>query len=223
VSIKYLEDRAALDFEHAGLRVLIVGDDEPFSGPQDNDNAGTIYSWTRDFDGDERINEPDLEIDVATGEHDEPDWQVVDLPRYMAHYHDAALTIGLRFADYGSSGARLYVDNDDPNCCICFTQKELDHEWSGSVDDATKYALARVNELDEWLQGNVYGVVVCSPDDDSEPEVLDSVWGFIGDPFGKSGEYMKAEGRALAESVRAELDHEAAEAHRWACADVMTV
>lgn len=228
-------------YEHAGLWVEIVPDDDGSSSPQDNDNAGTIYSWIYDrgWDGDERISEPELTIDCRRCEgegtidgsseptaarYDQrtcPDCDGVgeiecDLPTYMRHNFDAVLTLPLFFADYGSSGARLYIMEDGPNCCICFTQEDLDKEWDGSVDDATKYAEARIDELDDYFQGNVFGIVVR---DREGGEVLESVWGFIGE---YDAEYIRAEAASMAEGCAEEIEHERHLAHEWACRDVLT-
>jgi hypothetical protein len=232
-------------YEHAGVWVEIVPDDDPVSSPQDNDNAGTIYSWVYDgtWEGDERISEPELTIDCPNCEgegtvesDDEPvldaddhpiekncpncegnGYIECDLPTYMRHNYDAVLTIPLFFSDYGSTGARLYVMEDGPNCAICFTQKQLDDEWNGSVDDATKYAEARVNELDQWLQGYVFGIVIR---DREGGEVMESVWGFIGEP---DEGYIKAEAASMAESCAEQVQHEAELAQEWAARGVVTV
>lgn len=251
-------DEPALTFEHAGLLVEIHGDDSQSSDPQDNDNAGTIYSWDRSFDGDERIVEPEMEIPCPKCDHEDPDCCSgcggtgtvdVTIEGYMAHNYDAALTIGLRYSDYGSSGARLYLDADDPNCAICFTQKEIDHEWSGHVEPypipvraadgsstgetelgggARAYAKARVNEMDEWLQGYVYGYVIKNADgSDIVPAKLgDSCWGFIGDILvgpANPEPYIFSEAKAAAEGVAEDIKREAELVFEWACRDVVTV
>jgi hypothetical protein len=224
-------------YEHAGLVVEFVHDEDgSYADPQQNDNAGTIYSWTRDFDGDETIGEPDLTLDCPDCEGYEDlsscekcgggGYVDCDLPQYMRHGYGAVLTIGLRFEDHGSNGCRLRMNNDDPNAAICFTRKDLGTEWSGSVDDATKYAEARIGELDKWLQGDVVGIVIREPTmSDGIPGVLlDSVWGFIADPFDpKDREYLVSEGNAMAEGCAEEIAREKAEAEYWACADVITI
>lgn len=238
----------AEQYEHAGLSVEIV-QDEDASSPQDNDNAGTIYSWSGNFDGDERISEPEEELEAEDDTEDRGDgYTTVDLPMYMRRCYDAVLTIPLWYADYGSSGARIYV-NDEPNCAICFTQKELDEEFSGSVDDATKYATARIGELDNYLQGNVWGIVIKQYPSacpccgfayywqDVHPgvcdgcghmmkgEVLESVWGFIGNLWdnGEERKYILEEANSIAEDCAERVEAERQEALRWACADVVTV
>lgn len=241
-------------YEHAGVMVEIVQDCDPMS-PQDNDNAGTLYSWTRDFDGDERIGTPDMEVLCPTcqGEALVPtrywpgaDWTgclrcdgggtlIVDYDAWFAEHHDAALTVPLWYDNYGSRGSRLY-ESDDPNCALCFTQKEIDYEWSGHLDPypwpvrdadgnstgemtegggARAYAQARINELDQYFSGNVWGIVIRH-----EGEVLESVWGFIDEP---DGEYIRQEAEGMAEAVAASIRKEAEEVAYWATRDVVTV
>lgn len=203
-------------FTHAGVLVEIVPDDDGFSSdPSNNESAGTLYSWARDFVGDKRIAEPDLMVDTTEDWNADPVYEAIDLSRFFADEYRAALTIPLFFADYGSRGATIYV-SDDPNCALVFTQKELDDEWGGSADDATKYAEARIKELADWLEGNVYGIVIREHEGG---EVLDSVWGFIGNPL--TG-YIHEEGERMAEEAAEALAEEAAEAFKWACADVVT-
>lgn len=228
---------AYVSFEHAGVLVEIVQDDDPGYGPQENDNAGTIYSWTPSFDGDERIHEPDLQVDDSETWDEDPRWRVISLDEFMRTNYDAALTVPLFFSDYGSPGARIY-QSDDPNCAICFTQKEIDHEWSGHIDPysvtrengevveyggARKYAEARINELDQWFRGEVYGIVIRDPETN---EVMESVWGFIDDQVWTENaekSYTISEARSMAEGCAAQITREKSEAFRWACADVVTV
>jgi hypothetical protein len=249
-------------FEHAGVIVEIVGDDEPMS-PQDNDNAGTLYSWTREFDGDESIRDPDgfgIACDKCGGygvDQNDDDCPVCegtgevqsgDVARYFAEAYNAALTIPLYFAYYGSTGARIY-ESDNPNCALVFTQEEINREWSGHIEPYTvkmknavdesltgetreyggarAYAKARIDELDDYLQGNVFGIVVrertdedIDPEDDDSGEVLESVWGFIGNP---DGDWILGEARELAEAASEQVAHEKACAFAWACRDVVTI
>lgn len=240
-------------YEHAGVIVEIVQDDDYDSGPQDHDNAGTLYSWTSSFDGDERINEPDLIVyraystnSLSSEDGEDEEGREVNLAEYMRANYDAALTVPLYFADYGSSGARIYKSDRDPNCALCFTQKEIDYEWSGHVDPypvtmqgtgevreyggARSYAEARINELDLWLQGYTFGIVIRErdksiedPEEDRKGDVLESVWGFIGDPMAESGKYIRDEARSMAEGCAEQVEAEHAEAYEWACRDVVTV
>jgi hypothetical protein len=218
-----MADQTVRQFEHAGLTVRLVDDDDfDRTSPFENDNAGTIYSWTRDFDGDESIWCRDTVggKPYALAGADNPN----DLSSYFAANHDAVLTLPLRYEDWGASGARLRIsDADSANAVLVFTQADLDREWSGSVDDATMYAEGRVRELDNWLQGNVFGIVV-EHDLGEAPMACDSVWGFIGDPWSDGDwEWFQSEGRAIAADVRDSIDYEEAERERWACADVITI
>ena len=69
--------------------------------------------------------------------------------------------------------------------------------------DVMKRIYGWVEDYDHYLNGNVWGFEVKSP----EGDVLESCWGFIGDPD-ESG--VIQEGRATAESLLADREREAA-------------
>ena len=84
-------------------------------------------------------------------------------------------------------------------------------EWRLSA----KARLAAESLLKEWnqyLSGDVYGYIV---DDDGLNE--DSCWGFYG------LEYCEQQAKEIAEHVAKKREEEAAESHKWACADIVTV
>jgi len=63
-----------------------------------------------------------------------------------------------------------------------------------------------IKEMDLYLQGYVFGIVVC-PDEESD-NVLESVWGFIGDP---DADWIVSEAKEMAEGVRHDIDKREAE------------
>jgi len=210
-------------FEHAGVTVEIVPDLDP-SDPQDNDNAGTIYSWARDFAGDEHIYCRDT-ISGRPYELSNHTYETTGvlatrrLFAYFREHYDAVLTIPLYYSA-GSYAARLYEDTaEDANAVICFTRDELDREWAGKIAAARRYAKARVGELDDWLRGNVYGIVIRHP---KSGEVLDSCWGFIGDLYGESGKYIYEQANEMADACAEQIAREKTEVAYWAARDVVT-
>ena len=192
---------------HARLIVELVQDDTGCGDPQENDNAGTLYSWTREFKGDEQIGEPDLTSAL--------------LLRYW--FEDAALVIPLRYSN--SHGACLYeCDDEDANCALVFTRDEIAKEWGGHVEPknennlgARNYAKSRIEELDNWLRGNCWGIVIRDPE---TKEVLESVWGFIGDP---DSDWIREEGDSMAEACAESIREETEERAYWMARDVQTV
>lgn len=152
-------------FTHAGRRVEIYQDIDPES-PASWDNAGTLViegDWGT-FADESRAPENR----TCDG------WETeIRLRRIFAH----ELVIPVRFSDYGSSGATLYeCDPDDANGIIYCTPEEIDAEWSSSRDDAERYLLGRIEETNQYLQGDVYGFVIS----DEAGNHLDSCWGFYG-------------------------------------------
>lgn len=235
---------AIITEEHAGMTIEIYHDDDPMNPFTDfRDQPGHILRWTRDFDLGEEIREPDGVINcphcegsgydptrshdptdetfgaeckhcVGTGEQDSDDFA-----QWFSIHYSAALALPLRFEDWRSNGASIYVsDWDNANAVWIFTAEDLQTEWSGSADDATKYATAMLAELSDYYQGNVYGFVVNDP----AGEHVSSCWGFIGEPW-KDDAYIMKEARAAAEYGAEEAARERAEAFRAACSDVVTV
>lgn len=237
-------------WEHEGLLVEIVHDDDPVS-PQENDNAGTLYSWTSEFRGDDQIGQPSGEVlcPVCQGDGEVPTrytpsapwtecrkcdgdgYLVVDLRQWFEEHYDAALTIPLRYSN--SHGACLYGSScdEDANCALVFTREDIEREWNGWVvpqgpnnSGAINYARARIKELDDYLQGNVWGIVIRESSDEVEGEgtglILESCWGFIGEP---DAEWIREEANGMAEGVAEGIQREADEAAYWAARDVVTV
>lgn len=216
-------------WEHAGVVVEIVHDDDPLS-PQENDNAGTIYSWHRWFVGDERIPEPDkwaycdedgdLDPEAEIGSET---WREVTLDEWFQLQYSAVVVIPLWYEE-GRGGMASIYESDNPNCALVFTQEDLEKEWGGSADDARRYAEARIKELDDYLQGQVWGIVIREPSDEIGGEgtglILWSVWGFIGDPdSGWIRETANEEAETQAHILQAEAD----EVAYWAARDVVTL
>lgn len=220
--------------EHAGVIIEIVHDDDPGRSPQDNYNAGTLYSWDRWFQSDEQISEPDRIIYVDETPDDDGYREDVSIERWFAYHYDAVLTIPLWY-DEGRGGVARIYESDDPNCALVFTQAEIDKEfparvpgcrpeYPGGVESAKIYAKARINELDQFLSGNVWGIVIREPSDEVEGEgtgfILDSCWGFIDEP---DGEYIRSEADGMAEGAAEELQKEADEVAYWSARGMVTV
>lgn len=91
---------------------------------------------------------------------------------------------------------------------------------SKSEDDIENRLREEVKFYAAYLEGMVFGFVI----EDEDGEVLDSCWGFL-DPDAWSPEksYVHQAAREAAEEQAELIQQEAAEAERWACADVITV
>lgn len=183
----HLDDYTENEFEHAGLTVRIVRDIDPALNPRtDYDAPSTWYgeggesSWAGGYcSAAEWIREKRLE---------------------------GCSVIPVRYADYGSNGARLYeADLDDANGAFICDLATVRHEWgegSGKYqghNGARRYMRGEIAEMDQFLQGNVYGIVIGDETNDN----IESVWGFIGEP---DADWILSEARDLAEGVRDSID-----------------
>lgn len=201
--------------EREGCKLAIYPDDDPMNPITDYEHAGTIYSWARDFSGDESVDNPLDYLDA-----------VLDAESALREYFDAAVVVPLRFSDYGASGATLHIcDADDANACWAVTAEELASEWFPSdpskggpgagEQGARRYCETLVDEIDAWLRGETWGFVVTTP----TLGETESCWGFI-DPNVWSGDpeksYCVAEARAALDRAVEANRRELAERDRLA-------
>lgn len=167
-----------------------------------------------------------------------------------AEIGNGCVLIPLRYEDYGSSGSRLYEgEDDDFNAYVYVDHETVMREWGGAVARmaegeqleskvggyvdptdgefrpaawwARSYLLGEVEEMDEYLQGNVYGWMVGT---EEEPH-MDSCWGFygLGSGEGANRDHMHSEANGSAEHLRDSAIEEANEAAEWAARGVVTV
>lgn len=111
---------------------------------------------------------------------------------------------------------------DDPGEAFASTDENIEAQLRNEV---AYYAA--------YLEGSVFGYEVVAPEldedgefdpDDCDGEVLDSCWGFLElSLWGREEPYVKVAAREAAECCAERIANERAEAHRWACADVVTV
>lgn len=195
-------------YEHAGVTVELHYDEIGTSPRELSEGLGVILSFTREFDGDEYLS---IEEDL----HEQSIGEYVEELREV----DCIAVLPLYFADYGSSGARLYeVDpigdrGRGPNAVIYCTREKAESE-DMNAEQVEACLRAEVEEMNSYFQGEVYGYVV-NPDDETFSE---SCWGFIGDD-----KYVREEANRAAESVAKQLEHERIERCNAACRDIVTV
>lgn len=225
-------------FEHAGFVVELHPDWDDPSSPADWDTLGTLYAFSaRDGLG-YRVHPPRQEEapgDVAEAWGRERPGLTV---RYLRARGELAVLC--RFEDYGS-GARLRVLDDDEDeratgylsttparvAELCGTMPDgslyRTPDWEGDGASWVRHALD--GELGEWssyVAGEVVGVVVR----DEDGAMAESVWGFYPDRSepGDGLEYVREEGRAMAESCRDEIEaRRQAVARGWAVAHGLVV
>lgn len=163
------------------------------------DHVGTLFIDDRNGDG---LSDKDADLPARSRNRYADDIAVS--ARWIELHGGVAILI--RFADYGSSGARIHEsDADDANGLIWMDAAKIVDEWTnhGSPDPKAA-ALACLNseiaELNDYLEGNVYGFVIETPDG----ETLDSCWGFYGET------YATDEARRTAEHYAHQIDKRAA-------------
>lgn len=200
----------------AQLVVKLYQDDDPAS-PTENDNAGQLCILDRDFGlGD---------TDRLPYEPNRGSWQCEN--EYLIRFAERCIaleggvSIPVRYSDYGSSGARIYTtDTDNANGLIWSDAAEIAKEWpdrtAGRIDGyvggkagARTYLEARIAELNQYLEGDVYGYVIEAKE---TGEGMDSCWGFYGQ------DYAKEEALSAAQHCAAEIDKRAdtlAAARAW--------
>jgi hypothetical protein len=175
-----------------GLTARIYPDWESRSPREDYDNVGTLA--LEDY-GDEQPPR-------NWGEYaDTLEPTIRELRR------DGNTVLPLRLEDYGSSGARLRVtDAEDANGYIYAGREKIAEEWGEgrkARKKARAYLRGEVAEMDAVLQGEVYGWAI----ENTAGDVLESVWGFIGeyDPDPAKW-YVVQEAREALEAAELEAD-----------------
>lgn len=107
--------------------------------------------------------------------------------------------VAVRFEDYGSSGAMLLVEDDPEDANgVFWADPETAAKLGVPPGDERRQLLGEIEVWRQYLQGDVYGYVVESP----EGRVLDSCWGFYG------YEYAQSE---AADALRASVEYELAQ------------
>jgi hypothetical protein len=194
--------------------------DEDALSPADWDNLGTLVGLpelTRNYSIAERGSSGD-ETEIVERRGAE------GLRRLLALRGEIA--VPFRFEDYGSSGARLYADEDGDNPSgFLVTTHERVNELCGTeakYHEPEWIAEALRGELKVWgqyVEGDVYGVIV----KDAEGNVTDdgSLWGLYGSEYAEEeAEQML---RDAVEDAREAAAKEKQERERAARMDVATV
>jgi len=165
------------------LTVKVIQDDDPCS-PHEWDNLGKWMTWHRRYDlTDDSLKrlqhmDPETFAEYAAKEG----WTL--FPLFMLDHSGVTFSVS-PFGDPWDSGQLGYV---------VVTPESRAAIGSAEKDDET-IVRAEVKIYSQWSSGDVWGYVVETEDGD----VLDSCWGFIGDP-----DYAMTEGVAAAEHHVAE-------------------
>jgi hypothetical protein len=175
------------------VTIKLYADEEVRNPREDFDHAGTLYCETRDLNlSDKGASLP------ATAGYSSRFSDIAVAARWIELHGGVAVPV--RCDDYGSSGARAYTsDAENANGLIWCEMETIHREWARwNVEDSKAAALecltAEIEELDQYLSGDVYGYVIETPDGD----LLDSCWGFYGQSYATT-EAVEAGHHAVAE------------------------
>ena len=163
-----------------GYKVVVSIDPEPQS-PREWDNIGTVVIHNRS-----RYAFADETADMHELLNLESDKNHISLPIYL--YDHSGITIN-------TTGFACRWDSGQVGVIYC-TKADAIREFGNKVctakvrDKALKVLKAEIEELDQYIQGDVYGYQVFDP----SGEVVDSCWGYYGD-----ADYCLKEGESFVE------------------------
>ncbi len=199
-----------------GHRVAVEHDPDPYNPRKECDHLGTVLLVDRcryNFGDDTASVEELREI------YEDPD--NIALPVFM--YDHSGITIN-------TTGFSCRWDSGQVGI-VYMTKAQAVENWGKKIvtakvrEAAIKCLKAEIEELDNYLTGQVYGYRVYDP----EGEEVESCWGFFGD-----SDYCLSEGVSVAEYLEAEAEknkraawraalHEARQVRYWAARDVATI
>lgn len=166
-------------FEHAGIPIKIVYDEDP-DDPREWRDSLTVYVWA---DKNYVAQKHDEQIDLDRFDYRESSWTPVALAaRWLTICDGNAIAVPFRIDDYGSNGSQAYLtDTDDDRCTgfIVIRKGELEKELALYPKwDHMAYIKAEFSEFAAWIEGEVYGFII-EPSEDGDDG--DSCFGFYGD------------------------------------------
>lgn len=199
-----------------GHRVAVEYDPDPYNPRKECDYLGKVLLVDRcryNFGDDTASVEELREI------YNDPD--NIALPVFM--YEHSGITINTSGFSCGWDSGQVGI--------VYMTKAQAVENWGKKIvtakvrEAAIKCLKAEIEELDNYLTGQVYGYRVYDP----EGEEVESCWGFFGD-----SDYCLSEGVSVAEYLEAEAEknkraawraalHEARQVRYWAARDVATI
>jgi hypothetical protein len=161
--------------EKNGYKAHIMLDEYPEDPRERYEHDTVIVDWSRDYDiGDRKATGNEIEAYRRGG--------IELLTRYLSITKDAHTVVPLRLLDH--SGLRLWIGDgyeseayggwDSGQAGFAYITRET-VEKHGFADPWSVLA-SDVQEMDSYLSGDVYGIVIVDP----YGQEVDSYWGFIG-------------------------------------------
>jgi hypothetical protein len=177
--------------EYKGYKIVVEYDTTP---------ENPMKNW--DMIGQEAVlspNEPirrDADLLLREDElYDEDIDDELTLTEYLEKEAGAVVVVPYKLYDYRSRGVSLEEVDDShvtPDGAFYLTEEDLKKEFGNATDSkdrARECILANMKIQNMYYNGEVYGYVVKEGDN-----ILDSVWGFYGLDFEKSGLLEEARG-----------------------------
>jgi len=174
-----MDDSNVLEtLEKNGYKAHIVVDEYPHDPREVYDHDTVLVDWHPNYTiGDRKATENEIEAYRRGG---------LDLlTRYLSITKDAHTVVPLRLLDH--SGLRLWIGDryqreayggwDSGQVGFAYITRET-VEKHGIADPGSVLA-SDVQEMDSYLSGDVYGIVMVDP----YGQEVDSCWGFIGAPY----------------------------------------
>ncbi len=146
------------------LKLRIEQDENPANPREEFDHFGTMACFHRRYHlGDKPFNNSPDDFETFWTENGAGG---IKLPLYL--YDHSGLTISTKpFSCPWDSGQIGY---------IYATKEQIQKEFEGNIEKATKCLESEVVEYNQYLTGDVWGYVV----EDEDGHHLDSCWGFYG-------------------------------------------
>jgi hypothetical protein len=166
----------AKTIEKNGYKAEIITDEEP-QDPRDNDNMGKMVCFHRRYNLGDKT---DLKSEGFNG------WDALEA--YLRKELDALIVMPLYLYDHSGitmnvSGFSCPWDSGQVGF-IYASRKAIKDNYclkrnitKATIYKATKRLLAEVEEYDQFIKGDVYGIRITKNGQDEE---LDSCWGFFG-------------------------------------------
>lgn len=157
------------------LTVRVERDDHPDNPRPDQTNLGEFRLWHRQYNfGDKNTECPDQPEEFQAWAEEE---NAVWLPVYM--YSHSGVTINTTgFSCPWDSGQIGFIYATPAQMRECYMVTELTDEHRAMAE---RDLVGQIEQLDQWLQGDVWGYVI----EDEDGEHIDSCWGFYGIDYAK--------------------------------------
>lgn len=186
-------------FEHEGMTIELPHYDTDMESPfSAYDQAASLY-WNGSTQDAKHYGAEPIDLDRFTS--------TAHAARYLTLMERCLVAIPFRIDEYGANGSRAYLTDTDDERAHGFVVVTPEGMETTGAPDALEAAKQDFATFAHWVAGEVSGFVV----KDAAGNVLDSCWGFIGDPDEDDGvkDAAKSEAAFWAEQYRE------ARAHPW--------